>query len=86
MRDFRQQSQRVEVTCCGLENRNETDIKEERGDRAGQIDILDVILIVFVLRSISLHKKKRILYTVVEGIVSYGCDIWTMDYRESESC
>jgi F0F1-type ATP synthase delta subunit len=27
---------------------------------------------------ISLNTKKRIFYTVVESILSYGCEIWTV--------
>jgi hypothetical protein len=30
---------------------------------------------------ISLHTKKQIFCTVVESTVSYGCEIWTVDYR-----
>ena len=35
----------------------------------------------FVLRGISLNKNKRIFFTVTEGIVSYVCEIWAVDYR-----
>jgi hypothetical protein len=32
-------------------------------------------------KHISLNTKKRIFYAVVESILSYGCEIWTLDYR-----
>jgi hypothetical protein len=32
-------------------------------------------------KHISLNTKKRIFYSVVESILSYGCEIWTLDYR-----
>jgi hypothetical protein len=32
-------------------------------------------------KHILLNTKKRIFYTVVESILSYGCEIWTVDYR-----
>jgi hypothetical protein len=30
---------------------------------------------------ISLNTKKIIFYTVVESILSYGCEMWTVEYR-----
>jgi hypothetical protein len=32
-------------------------------------------------KRILLNTKKQIFYTVVESILSYGCEIWTVDYR-----
>jgi hypothetical protein len=33
------------------------------------------------IKHISLNTKKIIFYTVVESILSYGCEIRTVDYR-----
>jgi hypothetical protein len=38
----------------------------------------------FWSKNISLNTNKIIFYTVVESILSFGCEIWTVDYRLKE--